>query len=142
MRGGCARAGSTDGPSGIARRQQPIELPEDCVHQHPQLADRMIGSYPIIDGDTREHAKLLDVGATHRIRWSMIESGYNHGAVRRFLNSLLGVRQLQEYSQKFGLASSVGLVKQAAQLGAYGVSANTKGIGGFLQRGATDKRQC
>ncbi|OOG46445.1 hypothetical protein B0E52_04395, partial [Rhodanobacter sp. C06] len=37
----------------------------------------------------REHAKLLDVGAAHRIGRSVIENVYDRGGARRFLNSLL-----------------------------------------------------
>ncbi|WP_217316693.1 hypothetical protein, partial [Rhodanobacter sp. C06] len=39
----------------------------------------------------REHAKLLDVGAAHRIGRSVIENVYDRGGARRFLNSLLVV---------------------------------------------------
>lgn len=54
----------------------------------------MIGRYPILDGDIREHAKLLDVGAAHRIRRSVIESGHDSCGAKRFLNSLLDAREL------------------------------------------------
>ena len=74
---------------GVARRQQFIELAQDRVHQNPKLADRMVGRHPILDRYIRKHAKLLDVGAAHRIRRSVIECVYDRGDARRFLDSLL-----------------------------------------------------
>ncbi|WP_168174118.1 hypothetical protein, partial [Rhodanobacter sp. C06] len=43
----------------------------------------------VFDRYIREHAKLLDVGAAHRIGRSVIENVYDRGGARRFLNSLL-----------------------------------------------------
>jgi hypothetical protein len=76
---------------GIDGCQQFIELAQDRGHRHPKLADRMISGHPILDGDIREHAKLLDVGAAHRIKRSVIESVYDRSGARRFLISLLKV---------------------------------------------------
>ncbi|MEO8998866.1 MAG: hypothetical protein ABI227_00545, partial [Rhodanobacter sp.] len=39
--------------------------------------------------DIREHAKLLDVRTAHQVLRSVIESVYDRGAAREFLNSLL-----------------------------------------------------
>ncbi len=79
---------------GIARRQQLIELAQDRVHQNPQLADRMVGRHAILDRYIRKHAKLLDVGAAHRFRRSVIESVYDCSGAQRFLNGLLEVSAL------------------------------------------------
>jgi len=49
----------------------------------------MIARYAILDRYIRKHAKLLDVGAAHRFRRSVIQSVYDRGDARRFLDSLL-----------------------------------------------------
>jgi len=74
---------------GVSLGQQVVELAQDRIHQHTQLADRMIAGHTLVDGDVGEHAKLLGVRTTHQYKRSVIEVGYGRVAARRFLDSML-----------------------------------------------------